>query len=274
MSQLDIVLSRLGLRGYLEPLISYGFETWEHLVDISEDDMAELGFKLGHRRKLQRAIAHYRGQPCNQPLNCSTDEFLGQGESPTSYLSGQDGEDDQDNQGDEEPMPTKRRYRRRQPKDPHAPQQPKSSYVIFANFLRQNPQVSQLPFVEISRLVGEQWQCLLPEEKAIWTSRAIEQKSRYSSELAEYQQTNHYQRHQDLLRANEPTNGGRNRGGGHHEFPQNAQCSRSGQKCLKLPCSSTAAIGDYLKPKKMIIGEMHDEERATSHERSGSSSVS
>lgn len=58
-------------------------------------------------------------------------------------------------QGVEEPTLSKRRYRRRQPKDPHAPRRPDSGYVLFVNFLRQNPLVSNLPFVDISKLVGK-----------------------------------------------------------------------------------------------------------------------
>ena len=53
--------------------------------------------------------------------------------------------------------------------------------------------------VEISKLVGKRWQRLSPEERATWTSTAAEQKSRYITELAEYQQSKKYQHHQDGL---------------------------------------------------------------------------
>jgi hypothetical protein len=41
---------------------------------------------------------------------------------------------------------------------------------------------------------------LSPEDQATWTSTAVEQKSRYITELAEYQQSKEYQHYQDSLR--------------------------------------------------------------------------
>jgi len=202
MAHLDILLSHLGLQKYHEPLVSHGFETWDALVDISEEDIAELGFELGHRRKLQRAIADFRGQPHNQALCCSlTDCGLRKGGSLLSVHARLN------EQGIEEQTPSKRRYRRRRPKDPHAPRRPDSGYVLFANFLRQNPLVSNLPFVDISKLVGEKWQSLLPNEKTMWMSYAAEEKSKYCRELAEYQQTEDYKIYQDRLRRSERRHG-------------------------------------------------------------------
>jgi hypothetical protein len=71
MSHLDILLSHLGPQKYHEPLVSHRFETWDVLVYISEEDMAELGFKLGHRRKLQRAMANFRGHVHRQIVACA-----------------------------------------------------------------------------------------------------------------------------------------------------------------------------------------------------------
>jgi len=53
---LETVLSQYGLDQYEECLKENGFDTWERLTSIIESDMKELGFKLGHRRQLQRAI--------------------------------------------------------------------------------------------------------------------------------------------------------------------------------------------------------------------------
>jgi hypothetical protein len=72
--------------------------------------------------------------------------------------------------------------------------------VLFGNFLRHQPDVTQLSFVEISKLVGERWQRLSPEERSTWTTTAAEQKSRYATELAEYQQSKEHQHFQDGLR--------------------------------------------------------------------------
>jgi hypothetical protein len=193
--QFDVSLSHLGLGEYSEALASHGFETWDDLIDISEETMTELGFKLGHRRKLQREIASYWGLPRTQPLaRPPAADGLQESEEPESPRA------EQDELETKEPTPLKRRYRHRQPKDPHAPRKPRSDYVLFGIFLRQHPDVSQLSFVEISKLVGEQWQRLSPEERAMWTSTAVQQKSRYITELAEYQQSKEYQHHQDRLR--------------------------------------------------------------------------
>jgi hypothetical protein len=57
--ELSAVLARLGISQYEEPLRSNGFEDWETVTAITETDMAELDFKRGDRRKLQRAIREY-----------------------------------------------------------------------------------------------------------------------------------------------------------------------------------------------------------------------
>jgi hypothetical protein len=197
-SHLDLSLSHLGLREYFEALVSRGYDTWDNLTDISEETMAELGIRLGHRRKLQREIASYRGQPRTQPLLSPlavNGELQDSEEELKSPYTGQD-----KLKTKTEPTQLKRRYRHHQRKDPHAPRRPSCDYVLFGNSLRQQLDVAHLSFVEISKLVGERWQRLSPEERVIWTSTAAEQKSRYLTELAEYQQSKEYQHYQDSLR--------------------------------------------------------------------------
>lgn len=196
-SHLNLSLSYLGHWEYFEALVSRGFDTWDNLTDISEETMAELDVRLGHRRKLQREIASYRGQPRSQSLFSppAVDGGLQDSEGePKSPHAGQD-----ELETKTEPTQLKRRYRHRQRKDPHAPRRPSCDYVLFGNFLRQQPDVAQLSFVEISKLVGERWQRLSLEERAMWTSTAAEQKSRYITELAEYRQSKEYQHHQDNM---------------------------------------------------------------------------
>lgn len=179
-SHLDLSLSYLGLGEYFETLVSHGLDTWDKLTGISEETMAELGVRLGHRRKLQREIASYRGQSRTRPLYSplAVDGGLqDSGEEPKSPHAGK-----KELETKTEPTQLKRRYRHRQRKDPHAPRRPSCDYVLFGNFLRQQPDVAQLSFVEISKLVGERWQRLSPEERATWTSTAAEQKSRYITE--------------------------------------------------------------------------------------------
>jgi hypothetical protein len=68
--QLYATLESLGLWQYVEGLVAYGFDTWESILDIHEDDFESLQFKLGHRRKLQRRIADWLSEhDCNLPLS-------------------------------------------------------------------------------------------------------------------------------------------------------------------------------------------------------------
>jgi hypothetical protein len=197
-SHFDLSLSRLGLGEYSEVLESHGFDSWDNLSHINEVTMAELGIRLDHRRKLRREITSLRGQPRTQPLLSPEPvdgELRNSEEKPQSPHTGQD-----ELEIRIEPTQLKRRYRHRQRKDPHAPRKPSCDYVLFGNSLRQQPDIAQLSFVEISKLVGEQWQQLSLEGRATWTSNAAEQKRKYITELAEYQQSKEYQHHQDYLR--------------------------------------------------------------------------
>ncbi|KAL1643495.1 hypothetical protein SLS58_004855 [Diplodia intermedia] len=63
MTDLRQKLEQLGLSQYLEVFVTEGFDTWETVLDIRESDLDSLNVKLGHRRKLQRAIAETRGIP-------------------------------------------------------------------------------------------------------------------------------------------------------------------------------------------------------------------
>lgn len=65
MTDLAEELKRLGLSEYLDVLVAEGFDTWETMSDIAESDLNSLNVKIGHRRKLQRAIAESRGPVYN-----------------------------------------------------------------------------------------------------------------------------------------------------------------------------------------------------------------
>jgi hypothetical protein len=61
-------LSSLSLGQYYELLTSNGFDSWEAVQQITENDMEKLQMKRGIRRKLLRAIATNQGYPISQPL--------------------------------------------------------------------------------------------------------------------------------------------------------------------------------------------------------------
>jgi hypothetical protein len=119
------VLERLGLTEYSPVLSDNGFHSWETVVDITEDDLTTLNFKLGHRRALQREIATYRGLPSSLSLD---PEVLSV--EPTT-LSSSNLETLARQTSTSSPR-EKRRYRRHPRPDPNAPKKPKTACMISA----------------------------------------------------------------------------------------------------------------------------------------------
>lgn len=68
-SELENILTSLELQQYLTAFQDSGFDTWEALAKITEDQLAVLNVKLGHRRRLQRAIAKAKQWPDDDPLS-------------------------------------------------------------------------------------------------------------------------------------------------------------------------------------------------------------
>jgi hypothetical protein len=123
MLDLSEVLGRLGLTEYLQSLTENGFHNWETVVDITEDDLNELKFKLGHRRALQREIATWRGIPASLSLDAETPpaESTNLSISALETLA---------RQTSTPPPREKRRYRRHPRPDPNAPKKPKTACTI------------------------------------------------------------------------------------------------------------------------------------------------
>lgn len=116
MPDLQAVLERLGLSQYLEVLTAHGFYNWETVLDITEADFVSLGFKLGHRRILQREIATFRGIPSVEPLDVNDPASMS-----TSSLEGLA------LQSPASAVREKRRYRRHPRPDQNAPKRPKTA---------------------------------------------------------------------------------------------------------------------------------------------------
>jgi hypothetical protein len=120
---LSDVLERIGLATYLQVLSENGFGNWETVIDITEDDLTTLNFKLGHRRALQREIATFRGHARTETLEPDANS-----PAPTSLstsaletLARQIST----------PLPReKRRYRRHPRADANAPKKPKTACTI------------------------------------------------------------------------------------------------------------------------------------------------
>ena len=62
------MLSDIDLGEYYHALRANGFGTWDQTLHITEEQLGHLGFKLGHRRQLQRQIASFKGYPLLKPL--------------------------------------------------------------------------------------------------------------------------------------------------------------------------------------------------------------
>jgi hypothetical protein len=54
-------LHLLNLQVYIATLQKNGYTSWDQLGRVSEEELERLGFKLGHRRRLQREIASMKG---------------------------------------------------------------------------------------------------------------------------------------------------------------------------------------------------------------------
>jgi hypothetical protein len=126
MPDLTEVLERLGLTEYCAPLSDNGFHNWDAVVDITEDDMTTLNFKLGHRRLLQREIATFRGVPQSLSLEPETNS-----PEPTSLSAS--ALESFTRQTTTPPPREKRRYRRHPRADSNAPKKPKTACMRRAN---------------------------------------------------------------------------------------------------------------------------------------------
>jgi hypothetical protein len=101
--ELETIFEELGLTQYLHTFVDQGFESWDIVLDITEDDLERLGVKLGHRRKLQRKIANWRGHQNGVTVTSPTKADDSAGKSDGSRTDGHDGH----HEGS-----TKRKYRR------------------------------------------------------------------------------------------------------------------------------------------------------------------
>ena len=194
-SELSMALARLGLSQYEECLRENGFEEWETVIAITESDMTKLGFRLGDRRRLQRAILEC-GSSRAVPVKDGTEnipviyEGLPDTGEPSKVMP----------RSSQQAMRTTRPYRRHPRPDPHAPPKPKTAYVLFGEHVRQDPASSRSSFTEIAKETGRRWRELPNEERAnTWERPAAERLQEYKEKLESYKQTEDYQSHRTYL---------------------------------------------------------------------------
>ncbi|KAM4677498.1 high mobility group protein 20A isoform 1-T1 [Discoglossus pictus] len=89
---------------------------------------------------------------------------------------------------------TKGRKRKRSPRDSNAPKAPLTGYVRFMNERREQLRLErpEVPFPEITRIVGSEWSKLPAHEKQHYLDEADKDKERYTKELQQYQKTEAY----------------------------------------------------------------------------------
>ncbi|KAI0515283.1 hypothetical protein F5B22DRAFT_646858 [Xylaria bambusicola] len=193
MNFLESVFGELGITQYLGPFIDQGFDSWETILDITESDLDALGVKLGHRRKLQRRIANYRGIAPDASLTSPTRTSI----EDVRHDSNRTDTDRPDVKTG--PIVVKRKYRRHPKPDEHAPERPPSAYVLFSNKMREDLKGQNLTFTEIAKLVGENWQNLGRAEKEPFEKQANEAKEKYNQALAEYKKTPECKKYNEYL---------------------------------------------------------------------------
>lgn len=88
-------------------------------------------------------------------------------------------------------------------RDPTAPKRNMSAYLIFQNtmrdhYKRENP---GLTFGQLAQHTSKEYKKLTPEQKALWSNRANEDKARYDAEIAIYVPPPGYDAHGNLIDA-------------------------------------------------------------------------
>ncbi|CAK7272399.1 hypothetical protein SEPCBS57363_005112 [Sporothrix epigloea] len=193
--QLNNVLEELNLTQYFSSLVDHGFDTWNTILDITESDMDAMGVKLGHRRKLQRRIANFRGIAPDVALASSaqTSEDASQAEAAMKQ------DYSMENRQIVPGVLAKRKYRRHPKADESAPERPPSAYVLFSNKIRDDLRGRTMTFTEIAKHVGECWQGLSATEREPYETQAQVAKDKYHSDMAEYKKTDTYKDYMKYL---------------------------------------------------------------------------
>ncbi|OCT87076.1 hypothetical protein XELAEV_18020770mg [Xenopus laevis] len=89
----------------------------------------------------------------------------------------------------------KGRKQKRSPRDNNAPKAPLTGYVRFMNERREQFRTERpdVPFPEITSIVGSEWSKLPAHEKQHYSDEAEKDKERYTKELQKYQNTDAFQ---------------------------------------------------------------------------------
>ncbi|KAI9272934.1 hypothetical protein BDA99DRAFT_556525 [Phascolomyces articulosus] len=93
----------------------------------------------------------------------------------------------------------KRKYRRRARADDNAPKKPPSAYVMFSNDVRAELKEQNLSFTALSKITGDRWKNLDPNQRKIYEMRATFAKEDYILALEKYELTDEHKQYQQYL---------------------------------------------------------------------------
>ncbi|XP_078066333.1 SWI/SNF-related matrix-associated actin-dependent regulator of chromatin subfamily E member 1-related-like isoform X3 [Mustelus asterias] len=170
--------------------------TLSYVGQLNSDVNLELQAAVSPQSLLQRDGALSAGNPLLQihPLDAGSQRLQ------NVILEGQ-GEGSSGTKEVENDEPKKRKggwpkgKKRKPPKDFAAPRAPTTGYVLFLNEQRAKLKIEHpdLPFTEITKLLGTQWSQLSQEGKQKYIDEAEKDKRRYIEELKAYQNSEAYQ---------------------------------------------------------------------------------
>ncbi|KAI9497743.1 hypothetical protein BDB00DRAFT_803850 [Zychaea mexicana] len=93
----------------------------------------------------------------------------------------------------------KRKYRRRAKADGNAPKKPPSAYVMFSNEVRAELKEQNLSFTALSKITGDRWKNLNPNERKLYEIKAAYAKEDYILALSKYEVTDEHRQYQQYL---------------------------------------------------------------------------
>jgi hypothetical protein len=193
--ELRMALARHGLSHYEGRLQENGFQDWETVTAITETDMAEMHFKRGDRRKLQRAIREYSSASASHTVYKAKNLRL-----PFEGLSAVGEHSEATPQPSQHAARMTRPYRRHPRPDPKAPRKPRTAYVLFGEHVRQDTVLTHSSFTGTAKGIGKRWRELSSEERIVnWETPAADRLQDYRKELESYKQTDNYQSYQPYL---------------------------------------------------------------------------
>ncbi|XP_069078300.1 high mobility group protein 20A [Pleurodeles waltl] len=133
-------------------------------------------------------------QSANRAQESSQSQLLQNESSNTAESSEQRLEDEVSRPRSRRGGWSKGRKRKKLPRDSNAPKAPLTGYVRFMNERREllRAERPEVPFPEITRMLGNEWSKLPSEEKQRYLDEAERDKERYMKELKQYQKTEAY----------------------------------------------------------------------------------